>query len=310
MRTRVVLHALSLSGCTLLLAACGGGSAASAKTEVLPADGADVGKAFTELVAALAAGDKVKSGSLLDPDHWHMDNKSPDFLKQIADQSKDFVVTGGKRHGDVATVFLVNKQPYYASLTATHTAGGWRFDSPIPTGRGFGEQPRDCAEAPQRFPCAAASAPDAQVGGTVLSHRKGDPITGSPKTEVYFDGVAVRMIDGETKKPKGTRVVLAAKGIDPQALARLGDPDDLVMFVNYPVLEIKAAPDGKSGTLMYFDGLSRHTLELHDGFALDSATPNRVRGKLTFDAKDVADFDVAFDLGSASECVDGGYECR
>jgi len=310
MRARTALKMLPLCCCPLLLVACGGGSAASAKTEVLPADGADLGKAFHELVAALAAGDKVKAGNLLDPDHWHMDNKTPEFLQQFAEQSKDFVVTGGKRHGDVATVFLVNKQPYYASLTATRGAGGWRFDSPIPTGRGFGENARDCTEAPQRFPCAAASAPDAQVSGTVLSHRKGDPLSGAPKPEVFFDGVAVRMIDGESKKAKSTRVILAAKGIDPQALARVGDPDDLAQFVNYPVIQLSAAPDGKSGTLAYFDGFSRRTLELHDGLALDTTTPNRVRGKLKLDAKDVADFDIAFDLGTASECVDGGYECR
>ena len=308
MRTREAVRPLSLS-VMMLLAACGGGSATAAKTELLPPDGGDLGKAFTELVVALSAGDKAKAGALLDSSAWHMDNKQPEFLKSLAEQNKDYSIAGGKRQGDVATLFLVNKQPYYATVNATHASSGWRFDSPLPTGTSFGDAPRDCKATPQRFPCGAASAPDAQVSGHVQSHRKGDALTGNPKADVFFDGIAVRMIDAESKALKGTRLVLGAKGINPQMLALSHEPDDVAHFVNYPVIVLNAAPDGKSGKLSYFDGYAHRDIEVREGLTIDSGTPNRVRGRLKLDAKDAADFDIAFDLGNASECIDGAYQC-
>jgi hypothetical protein len=48
-----------------LLVACGN-DAGSAKTEVLPNDGGDLGKAYFDLAAAMKAGDKERAGPLLD----------------------------------------------------------------------------------------------------------------------------------------------------------------------------------------------------------------------------------------------------
>ena len=193
-------------------------------------------------------------------------------------------------------------------MNATHTASGWQFDSPIATGGSFGETPSDCAASPTRFPCGAASAPDAQISGRVQSHRS-DPLSGGASTQVLFDGLAVRMLDGETKKAKFTRLLLSGTGINPQMVALSGDVGNVKGWLNYPMLVLDVAPDGKSAKAEYFDGGSHEDFSVTDGLSIDANTPNRIRGHLKTDAKGLAQFDIAFDLGTVSDCVDSAYNC-
>lgn len=313
MHIRPSVRPLSLALVALIGTACSGsGATSAAKTEVLPADGGDLGKAFADLTSALAAGDKARAGKLLDPNSWHMDNKQPDFLVEISKQLSDYRPTGGKRQGDRATLFVVTPQPYYAMLDATHTGGGWQFDSPLPTGTSFSDPPRDCAALPSRFPCAASSAPDAQVSGSVLSHRPPDPLSGAAKPVVLMDGIAVRMLDGESKALKSTKLILSAKGINPKMLALSDEPGSVTNWLNYPLLTLNVAADNKSAKAVYFDGYSHKDIDVRDGLSIDAVTPgtpNRIRGHLKTDIKDVAQFDITFDLGTASDCIDGAYQC-
>jgi hypothetical protein len=310
MRARRTLRNFSLALVAITTTACSGSDPSlSAKTEALAADGGDLGKAFAELGKALAAGEKSAAGKLLDPDAWHMDNKQPDFLKEIGKQISDYRVIGGKRKGDYATLFLATPQPYYAMLNAKHLASGWQFDSPLPTGTSFGAKPRDCATVKTRFPCGAVSAPDAQVSGMMLSLRAADPLAGKPKPVVLMDGIAVRMLDSESKTLKSTKLVLANKGINQTMLDLSDDPQSVEMWLGYPLLRLDVAADNKSAKGNYFDGFSHKEIEVREGFSIDPGTPNRIRGHLKTDIKDIAQIDVSFDVAAASDCIDGSYHC-
>jgi hypothetical protein len=309
MKARIKIHGSCVAMLALLCAACGSGAAPAAKTEALAADGGDLGNAFVDMVDAFKAADKARVGKLLDPQKWHMDGKEASWFALFAKQIQDNHPVGGRRQGDRATLFVVNAQPYYAMMNATHTASGWQFDSPLATGSSFGETPRDCAASPTRFPCGATSAPDTQVSGTVLSH-KSDSLSGGASTpNVLFDGLAVRMLDSETKKPKFTRLLLSGTGINPQMVALSGDVGNVKGWLNYPLLMLDVAVDGKSAKLEYFNGASHQNLDVTEGLSIDPNTPNRIRGHLQTDAKDLARFDVAFDLGTASDCVESAYNC-
>ncbi|MGA9422499.1 MAG: hypothetical protein WBW61_09060 [Rhodanobacteraceae bacterium] len=80
-------------------------------------------------------------------------------------------------------------------------------------------------------------------------------------------------------------------------------------WLNYPILTLDVALDGKRAKLEYYDGLARKTLDVTDGLSIDANTPDRMRGHLQTDAGDVAQFDVTFDLATTSECVDDAYDC-
>jgi len=150
----------------------------------------------------------------------------------------------------------VNNNSYYAMMNAAYVAGGWRFDSPLPTGSSFSYPARDCKSLPARFPCGAKSAPEAQVSGIVQPHGV-DPLTKAPfRQEALIDGLAVRMLDAETRSLKSTWLVLAGTGINPQMVALSSDPEHVKRWLNYPALTLDIAPDGKSAKGSYYDGFS------------------------------------------------------
>lgn len=290
-----------------IASACAGAGGPPPKTELLPADGGELGKAFADLQSALTAVDKVRVGKLLDPDAWHVDNKEPSWFTQLVDVVKDYKPTGGKRQGDRATLFVVHDN-YYAMMNATHAANGWQFDSPLPTGSSTNEK-RDCATAPQRFPCGATSAPDSQVSGTA-SEPKISLLSNEKKIlqVSLIDGFAVRMLKHRTKVPVSTRLVLSGTGVNPQLLALSGDPGGVQMWLGAHVLTLDIATDGKSAHGKYDSGMGRREFDVKDskdgGLSLDTSQPNRLRGHVTADVKDAGKLDVTFDVGTASECID------
>src|ERR1700687_3626448 len=100
-------------------------AAGPAKTEVLPADGGDLGKAYVELAAGMKAGDKTRAGRLLDPRAWHLADKQASWFSMFADMEKS-KPSGGRRQGDRATLFLtsgVGNPLEFRYVSATHTSG-------------------------------------------------------------------------------------------------------------------------------------------------------------------------------------------
>jgi hypothetical protein len=283
------------------------GRAQGAKTEALAADGGDLGKAFADLASAFKAADKTRAAKVLDTAHWDLNSKQPSWFAQLNGQLSDFQPSGGRRQGNRATLFVTSKSGYYGMLNATF-AGGWRFDSPTPTGSSLSGSARDCKASPAQFPCGTASAPDAQVSGTVQSHMT-DPDTKKPMPPVaILDGLAVRMVD-DKKALQSTWVVLSGTGINPQMVARAEDPDQIAGWLGYPVLKLSIAASGRSAKAEFYNGYSRQEFELSTGLTVDRQAPNRIRGTLKSDVKDVAAFDLTFDIGTASGCVDGKYQC-
>ena len=92
-------------------------------------------------------------------------------------------------------------------------------------------------------------------------------------------------------------------------LALSGDVDNVKGWLNYPLLMLDVMPDGKTAKLEWFNGMSHQNLDVSEGLMIDPNTPNRIRGHFKTDAKDIAQFDVAFDLGTASDCVENAYQC-
>jgi hypothetical protein len=282
--------------------------AQSAKTEALAADGGDLGKAFADLSAAFKAADKARAAKLLDPTRWHLDTKQASWFAQLSEQLSAFQPSGGRRQGDRATLFVTSKDGYYGMLNATY-AGAWRFDSPTPAGSSLSGPVRDCKASPGRFPCGTASAPDAQVVGTVQSHMF-DPDTMAAVPPVAFiDGLAVRMIDDGTKAAQSTWVVMSGTGINPQMVARADDPDQVAGWLNYPTLKLLIAASGNAAKAEFYNGYSRQEFDLTSGLTVDRQTPNRIRGTLKADVKDIAVFNLTFDIGVASNCVVDKYQC-
>ena len=282
--------------------------AQSPKTDVLPADGGDLGQAFADLSAAFKAADKVRAAKLLDPAQWHLDNKPASWFAHLSEQLSSFQPSGGRRQGNRATLFVMSKDGYYGMLNATF-AGAWLFDTPTPAGSSLSGAARDCKASPDRFPCGAASAPDAQVVGTVQSHMI-DPDTKAAVPPVaVFDGLAVRMIADGTKTLQSTWVVISGTGINPQMVARAEDPDQVAGWLNYPVLKLSIAAAGNSAKAEFYNGISRQEFDLTSGLSVDRQTPNRIRGTLKADVKDIAVFNLTFDIGVVSHCVADKYQC-
>jgi hypothetical protein len=305
---------LKLSSCRgALLVACGLvlvsslGRTQGMRTDALAADGGDLGKAFADLTAAFKAADKARAAKLLDAAHWNVEAKQGSWFAQLSEQLSTFQVTGGRRQGARATLFVVSKDGYYGMLNATF-AGTWRFDSPTPTGSSVSGPNRDCKASPTRFPCGLASAPDAQVSGTAQSHMI-DPDTKKPAPPVaLIDGLAVRMVN-DANAVQTTWVVLSGTGINPQMTARAEDPDQIAGWLGYPVLKLAIAPGGKTAKAEFYNGYARQEFDVTRGLAVDPATPSRIRGSLKTDVKDIAAFNVTFDLGAAATCAAGKSQC-
>jgi hypothetical protein len=281
------------------------------KVEVLPEDGGEIGKLYAELNGAYAAGDKDRAAKLLAPPQNDLSNYTGTDLKQFS--SSDWKAAGGRRYGDHATLFLIKDDVYWV-INAIRGADGWRFASLY----SFDTEiiPRDankhdCSE--MRFPCGIATAPDSQVSGTVQTHRENP--NSNVISNVLFDGFAVRMLDAKTHALRFTRILLTGTGINPRGIEQTVGLDGMTWNRRTPAVLLDVKADGKTALLAFIDQDSAPTLndlpfvELNDGFSIDnSGTPNRIRGHLKTDIKDVAAFDVNFDLSSASQC--GAAKCR
>jgi len=295
---------------TAIVAGCSQPSPA-ARTEALPADGGDLGKAYNDLAAAFKAADRDRAGKLLDAAQWHLADKQASWFHQFEEQMTARVV-GGKRQGDRATLFVESgdaASPYYAMLNAKHVGGGWVFDRPFATGSSFSDAPRDCT-ASAVFPCKVASAPDAQVSGTIQSHKPDMLTRAAVPPASLLDGIGVRMLDAASKAPKSTVLLLSTTAINPKMLALSADPEQVKGWLGYPLLKLDIAADGKSAKLEFRDGTSPTQAEVSNGLTLDTATPGRVRGTLKTDLKDSAAFDLRFDIAIASECASDAYRCE
>jgi len=288
MHIRNPLRFFWLAIAAVLFSACN--SPPPQKTELLPADGGDLGKAFTELQTALAAGDNTRAGKLLYP-KWHVDGDGSSYSALL----KGLKPTGGKRQGDRATLFVLGE--HYAAFNATYAANGWYFDLPTPIF--FAEDEKsDCTVSSQRFPCGATSAPDSQVSGSA-SEQDNEKILKVP----LFDGFAVREISIGKRAPLWTRLILTGTAVDPQVLARSNSPSSLANGLSMYVLTLDIAPDGKSAHGRYngYTGTRRFDVRDGTGLSLDTNQPKRLRGRVTADIKDAGKLDVTFDVGIASE---------
>lgn len=312
MRHRFPRHALLLA-LLAALAGCGGGSGATdtARTEALPDDGGDLGKAWLAFHAAMKAGDVETSKRFLDGARWSTDNKQASWYQQFADGGVEKPM-GGRVHGERATLFLDGSDPEYPEgreyrhVSATRVGDSWRFDNPTTFGSSFSlTDARDCS-AGAIFPCGVETAPLGQVGGTVVKLKtRAD----EPATEVLMDGFAVRMVPTEGAAPTATRVVLSASAINPAGLALSTDPEQADGWLGWPVLRLDIAPDGKSAELQYYGGNGRKKVTVTTGLTLDADTPGRVRGRVQAEIPDGARVDARFDLGTASSCRKDQYPC-
>ena len=294
-----VLKIGSASVFAACLVACAQSSAGPAKTEVLPADGGEIGKAYTEFASAVDAGDTARISKLMDPDE--ADSKLS-VLQAFGKLSPNKPV-GGRRQGDHATLFLQIGEGAYKFANARHGATGWMFDSPIkqlPVGIEGDE--RDCS-AKADFPCALITAPDAIVSGSVTLNKYDTFIYNKPPTFWMLDGFAVRELDDDGKTLKRTSLFMSSMGIMPGIFTHAtggNDPSDTRYTLAFGLVRMKVAPDGKSADIEIWNGGTEKTTKVADGLTIEVADGKRMRGRLVTDVKDVAKFDLYFDIATAS----------
>jgi len=295
MHIRKPLRFSALAIAAAVVAACSAPAPTLQKTEMLPADGGEVGKAFAELQSALGAGDDAHASKLLDP-KWRVNGDGSGYFAVI----KTLKPTGGKRQGDRATLFVQDE--HYAEFNATHGPSGWYFDLPMPLFLTTDEK-TDCIAKPQQFPCGASSAPDSQVSGyvteTQVNHLTNETTL---VKEPLFDGFATRVVSNGSKKPTATRLILSATAVNPEVLALNTNPSSVASALNY-VLTLDIAPDGKSAHGKYNGFSGRREFDVKDGagLTLDTTQPKRLHGRVTADVKDAGKLDAMFDVGIASQ---------
>lgn len=292
-----------------MLAGCGGGGGNDAKTEALPSDGGEVGKAWLTFYGAMQAGDVETSKRHLDDRRWTTGNKPAKWFQQFATDPADRPM-GGRLKGDRATLFLDASgggSPDYRHVNATRMGDHWVFDNPTTYGSSFSlSDGRDCSGGVTIFPCGVETAPQGQVGGTVTKLKTSD---NEPTTEVLLDGFAVRMLPSEGAAPTATRVVLSAYGINPAGLALSTDPAHADGWLGWPVLRLLIAADGKSAELEYYGGSARKKVTVTSGLTLEANTPGRIKGRVQAEIPEGAKVDAHFDLGTASMCRADQYPC-
>ncbi|MEO8585667.1 MAG: hypothetical protein ABI584_05870 [Acidobacteriota bacterium] len=298
-------RAITVGCCTALLAGPAN-AAGPVKTEVLPANGGDLGKAYVDLAAAMKAGDKERAGKLLDPRAWHLADKQKSWFEMFAEMGMS-QPAGGRIQGDRGTLFLSNPgNPLeFRYMSATRTSGGWRFDSPTSLGSSFSRsEERDCKTS-KMFPCGVKTAPDSAVSGTLVPR---SPAPDMPLKYQVIDGLAVPLVAAKGGAPAGTRVILSINGINPVAVALNGDPQEVSGWLGWPVISLEIAKDGNTAKMEYYDGMSRRSFDIAKGLMVESTAPGRIRGQLKTEIEKTV-FDVAFDLAATSSCQVDAYRC-
>ena len=294
-------------GCCVALLAASANAAGPVRTEVLPAAGGDLGKAYVELAAAMKAGDKERAGRLLDPRAWHLADKQKSWFGMFADMDKS-QPAGGRLQGDRGTLFVtsgVGNPLEFRFLSATRTSSGWQFDSPTTFGSSFGRsEARDCKTS-KVFPCGVKTAPDSAVSGTIVPR---SPAPSMPVKYHVIDGLAVPMAAAPGDASTSTRVLLSIHGINPEAVLLSGDPEEVGRWLGWPLISLDIAKDGKTATMEYYDGMSRRSFDVVKGLAVESAAPGRIRGQLKTEIDKVV-FDVSFDLAAVGSCQSNVYRC-
>ena len=296
---RKVLKIGSVSVFAACLAACAQSSAGPTKTEVLSADGGELGKAYIEFASAVDAGDTARISKLINPD----DADSKLAVLQAFGKLSSNKPVGGRRQGDHATLFLQTGEHAYEFVNATHGATGWLFDSPIkqlPVGIEGDE--RDCT-AKTEYPCALITAPDAVVSGSVTLNKYDTFVYKKPPTFSMLDGFAVRELNDDGKTLKHTSLFISSMGIMPGMFTHAtgGDaPSDVRYTLAFGLVRMDVAPDGKSANIEIWNGGSEKTANVADGLTIEVADGKRIRGRLITDVKDVAKFNLYFDIATVS----------
>ena len=215
---------------------------------------------------------------------------------------------GGRVQGDRGTLFVtsaVGNPLEFRFLSATRTSSGWRFDSPTTLGSSFSKsEARDCRTS-KVFPCGSTTAPDSVVTGTITPR---SPAPDMPATYRVIDGLAAHMAAAPGAAPASTRVLLSGHGINPEAVALSGDPEEVSRWLGWPVIGLEIAKDGKTAKMEYYDGMSRRSFDVAKGLTVDSTAPGRIRGQLKTEIEKIV-FDVSFDLAAASSCKSDAYRC-
>lgn len=313
MKSLNTLKNVSVAALVVCIAACAQHSAEPQKTEVLPADGGDLGKTYAEYAKAVDAGDKAQILKFSNPE---LADKGVAFF-QFTGKLGTGQPIGGRQQGDRATLFVraptSTAQENFVSLrNATHAGSGWQFDSPLQQATaGYGNKPfYDCSKTAE-FPCGILTAPDSIVSGTILLHKYDTFVHKTAPIFVMFDGFAVRRFDEDGKTPKGTRLFLSSMGIIPEVITNDHNKDmsSVRLTLTAPLLDLDVAPDGKSAHARLTDQGTLKKIDIKDGLTIEVNDGKRIRGRLNTDIKDLAAFNLYFDMATASVCHAQSSDC-
>jgi len=301
MSMRILLLAAGASLLGFSLPAPDQPSPVAMKTEALPPDGGELGKAYAEFASAVDAGDEAGIARYVDS---AVADKGPAFLQAFGKLVPRKPI-GGRRQGNRATLFLqiaVEKRGgSYQLWNATRTPAGWHFDDPVDVVPfGIPDPGLDC-NGKTKFPCALSTAPDSIVSGGLVLNKYDTFLFKKAPAVRLLDGFAVRNVDEDSKALTSTTIFLSSTGIMPGMLTReVGDSDSVRYKLTTGLLRLDVAADRKSAHVEFWDHNSRTQGDVTAGLSIDTAGGKRIRGALKADVKDVAKIDVMFDLGTAS----------
>ena len=161
----------------------------------------------------------------------------------------------------------------------------------------------DCKNS-KLFPCGARTFSDAQVSGSATIYRGAPNNNDLPSSGALLDGFGVRMLDAKTRALQYTQIVLSNTAFEPHLFASTMDSARLSEEMG--TVQLNIAADGKSAKLIFVNATQsdKHPeIDATKELTVDASTSNRMRGQLKMDAKDIAQIDVTFDVGTASECL-------
>lgn len=270
------------------------------KPEALGADGGEIGALYQQLASASQAGDTKRVASLTDYTTGAYETSAEDLKKHAAELAAHHPV-GGVRVGDRATLLLEGAGNLSAALGASRLGSGWVFDAQSPGSNAVDARVLTNCKTGKWFPCAMATFPDSQVSGIVhpviVDAKNHDNL---PASTTLLDGYGVRMLDASGGKLKFTRVVMVNTAFEPKRLLAETIDDDESMS---SAVRLDIEPGGKTATMVYWRYGRKDDLgDVSSGLSLDNATPERVRGRVKVDSKQVGQFDIVFDVGTLSAC--------
>lgn len=104
---------------------------------------------------------------------------------------------------------------------------------------------------------------------------------------------------------------LSIMGIIPEMITNSDNKDmaSVRLTLTASLLDLNVAPDGKSAHARLTNQGTLKQIDIKDGLTIEANDGKRIRGRLNADIKDLAAFNLYFDVATASVCHAHSSNC-